>query len=75
MRKLLPLILSAGLALAATATNAAEPGRDITCRGPINFPIEGLGGYGLDLRTVGEPETRLCYLEGNPEASVIVDAA
>jgi hypothetical protein len=65
----------AGLLLAVTATHAAERTEwDMTCRGPFDIR-RGLGGYDLDVRTIGTPETKLCYLRGNPEASAIVDAA
>jgi hypothetical protein len=76
-------LLIAGLVLAATTAGAESipmprerplPGKDITCRGPFSM-YGGAGGYDPDVRMIGEPETRLCYLRGNPEASAIVDAA
>jgi hypothetical protein len=35
----------------------------------------GLGGHDVDVRIIGTPERAPCYLEGNPEASELVDAA
>jgi hypothetical protein len=76
-------LLIAGLVLAATTAGAESipmprerplPGKDITCRGPFSM-YGGAGGYDPDVRMIGEPETRLCYLRGNPEASAIADAA
>jgi hypothetical protein len=67
--------LAAAIALALLGQAAAgEPGRDITCRGSFDI-YRGAGGHDLDVRTIGEPETTLCYLRGNPEASAIIDAA
>jgi hypothetical protein len=69
------IILAAALLLAAAAAHAGERTEfDMTCRGPFDIH-RGLGGYDLDMRTIGTPETKLCYLTGNPEASAIVDAA
>jgi hypothetical protein len=68
-------LAAAGILLAVTAADAGERTEwDMTCRGPFDIH-RGLGGYDLDMRTIGTPETKLCYLRGNPEASAIVDAA
>src|SRR5262245_65429921 len=69
---MIKIALAAGLLLAAAAAHAAE--RDITCRGPF-FIFRGLGSLDADTRTVGEPETTLCYLRRNPQAEQMLDSA
>jgi hypothetical protein len=76
-------LLITGLVLAATTAGAESiptprerplPVRDLTCRGEFSM-YGGAGGLAPDVRMIGTPETRLCYLRGNPEASAIIDPA
>jgi hypothetical protein len=66
------ICLAAGLLLAAaTAAHAGE--RNMTCRGEFLL-YRGLGGHDVDTRTVGSPETRLCYLR-RTRGEELVDTA
>ena len=66
------LTAAALIALAAPAA-AAEPGRDLTCRGPLDI-YRGLGGHDTDVLTIGDPERTLCYIR-DPAAIEIINAA
>jgi hypothetical protein len=59
--------------LIMTVAHAGEPGRDMTCRGPLDI-YRGLGGYDTDVLTIGSPEGRLCYIR-EPAAVEAINAA
>lgn len=73
MRKYFLAVAIAAALLTTTAASAAEPGRDLTCSGPLGG-YRGAGGHDLDVLTIGSPEGRLCYIR-DPAAVETINAA
>jgi hypothetical protein len=58
--------------LITAVAHAGEPGRDLTCSGPLDG-YRGAGGHDLDVLIIGSPEGRLCYIR-DPAAVEAINA-